>query len=569
MKLRHFAAGLAGAAVLPLGAAGPAAAGGTPAFTCYAAQDNVYLYGDGPGQGPVDWILHTGRAFYGHYTRAFSGVFWSYGHTAGNPSRRTPCPPASLRPRAFASAGERRRPRRAVTSSVGSRGDGAGMSTTGQHGSATWRELYAAAAPRLAEELIPLLAEPQEWIQRRVEMMTVVSTRLVRRSVSVDMVLPDSARRERLRLDPADDETPLVIPLGVLRKAQLIDFDLREGSRPLLFVRSRLNVLVAAAVIAEEAQSDAISAEDAEAARPWLVRIAGPAHEDARKAFDELFPTEGREPSNALPAGARRFARSRNARAIALQLRDAYILLVELPDSSTRRRLVGFATDQQLVEPVEPRAGSSPLARSLGLSPTEIDLDVPGIAQTASYHVEVEVPRGCSAATASLECDGESVGRSVEIMGSRASIYGSRATETAEIVHGDVRLRVGVRQDGRYFLFPALFAALVSTALLLAGLCVLKADGSLEPAATAILLSFIGLVTGLVVKSDEEKLTAELHGGARMVLVVVALCSVTAAAATAFGAQRETLERWWTWCALISVLGAGILALSVFVRRDD
>jgi hypothetical protein len=86
MKLRHYAAGLASAAALALGTAGPAAAGGTPAFTCWANQSNVFLYGDGPGQGPVDWIIHTGDAFYGHSTTLVNGVFWSYGHTKNNNS---------------------------------------------------------------------------------------------------------------------------------------------------------------------------------------------------------------------------------------------------------------------------------------------------------------------------------------------------------------------------------------------------------------------------------------------------------------------------------------------------
>ncbi|MBB4661373.1 hypothetical protein [Conexibacter arvalis] len=86
MKLRHCIVGLASAAALSLGTAGTAAAGGTPAFTCVANQSNVYLYGDGPGIGPVDWILHTGQAFHGHYTVVHSGVFWSFGHTDGNSS---------------------------------------------------------------------------------------------------------------------------------------------------------------------------------------------------------------------------------------------------------------------------------------------------------------------------------------------------------------------------------------------------------------------------------------------------------------------------------------------------
>ena len=86
MKLRHYAVGLASAGALALGTAGPAAASGTPAFTCWANQNNVYLYGTGPNQGPVDWIIHTGQPFYGHQTIVHNGQFWSLGHTTNNNS---------------------------------------------------------------------------------------------------------------------------------------------------------------------------------------------------------------------------------------------------------------------------------------------------------------------------------------------------------------------------------------------------------------------------------------------------------------------------------------------------
>ncbi len=44
---------------------------------------------------------------------------------------------------------------------------------------ASWAELYEDAAERLARPILRLLANPDEWIQRRVEDITITSHRIL------------------------------------------------------------------------------------------------------------------------------------------------------------------------------------------------------------------------------------------------------------------------------------------------------------------------------------------------------------------------------------------------------
>lgn len=153
------------------------------------------------------------------------------------------------------------------------------------------------------------------------------------------------------------------MPLGVLRKAQLIDFDLREGSSPLMLVRSELNAHVAAAIIAQEARAEGAGPQELATARPLLERIASADRAAGQDAFDHLFAGDGGGPFDA--GGA--------AWTIAEQLLESYVLLVELPETGSRRRLIRFATDQLVGVRDErgrsPSGSASSAPRSCSTSP--------------------------------------------------------------------------------------------------------------------------------------------------------------------------------------------------------
>jgi hypothetical protein len=272
----------------------------------------------------------------------------------------------------------------------------------------SWSDLYETGADRLAGALITLLAEPSTWIQRRVEHVAIVSHTLMRRSVTIDLALPPAAERSDLRVDPDDPASPLVVPLGFLRKAQLIDFDLRENGGPLTLVRADLNAAVAGGMIAKEATSEAVPAASVEAARAHFRTIAAADRDAAARAFDELF-------EDGAFSGA--FARSPSTRAVAEGLRDSYVLMVELPETGARHRLVGFATDQLLAPDRAIRAA----ARRLGLKLTPIVLEAPGADAAASFHAEIAVPRGGVIANAGVHAGDREIESRTQLLGRRAA----------------------------------------------------------------------------------------------------------------------------------------------------
>jgi hypothetical protein len=366
--------------------------------------------------------------------------------------------------------------------------------------------------------------------------------------VTVDLVLPDDIERPELQLDQRDASSPLIVPLGMLRKEQLVDFDLREGSSPVLLVRSELNARVAAAIIGQEARSQGASSQEVEAARPFFERIAGADRADARAAFEQVFTARVAGPS--LPAGVA-------AETIAEQLRDSYILLIELPETGRRRRLVSFATD------VPARNEPASVAQRLGLARTPLELDVPGVDQAASYHAEVVVPPGSLVTAARVDDDGRTVTAATELMGRRAAVFPRAACGPG------TRLMLEISHEPGYFFMPAAIVSGVIALVLAAGVAVTWAGSRPEPTASAILLSGLSIVTGLVLRGDEQPLTSELYGLARASLTVVTLAAFAAAAVVALGARGTVLAALWTACLAVSVGGAATLGLSTLRATRD
>lgn len=415
---------------------------------------------------------------------------------------------------------------------------------------ASWAELYDDAAARLAWAILPLLFEPEspliesDWIQRRVEDIAITSQRLVRRTVTMDLVLPGSRERRELQLDPNDLASPLVLPIARLRKEELIDFNLREGSTRLMLVRSALNARVAAALMVNVAFANGRSVEETEAALPWLRRIAGANRADAKLAFDQLF-----EDGNA-PLAARMLAQDEATITLAEQLRDTYMMLIELPDTGVRRRLIQTATDQVVKDEKEQRRSPS---NRLGLSATPIRLDIPGVSEAASYHAEVSVPPGCVLTSATVLDGAQEIPTGAHLIGRRATVYVSRPTSR------DAKLQLEVSQERSFYLLPAAVIGTLICMVLTAGVAVAWAGGKPQSTASALLLSGLSTIAGLVIHRDDEPLTAELHGLSRGLLVSVCAAALGAAASIALGATGNTLAALWTAFLFVSVLATGIL----------
>jgi hypothetical protein len=410
-----------------------------------------------------------------------------------------------------------------------------------------WIDLVRERRIRLGREVLLLAGAPEDWIQRRVEVLEVSSRRLVRRTVGVDLVLPDAETRERLRVGD-DEHAPVMIPLGLLRKEQLIDFELGEGPDPRMLVRSALNALVASGALWSVAFFvDEVPQDAADAALPWFERIVAADVEDAGRAFAELFEDGG----GTVPAAAGAIAAAPETRAIAEQLRDSYILLVEAPETGARHRLLNFATDQVVGE--RRRAG---WRERLGARPSAVTVDVPGASQAASYHAEVVVPPGAALAAVALLDGDVALPAATHVIGERATVYPRGPSPPS------ARLRLDIAHERSFFFLPAAVIATLGALALAAGAIVVAAGGEPEPTATAILLSGLGAVTGLVIRQGESPLTRELHGAARLVLVGVIVAALVAATAAALGAGGAALGAIWAACAVVAAAAATILWIS-------
>jgi hypothetical protein len=144
--------------------------------------------------------------------------------------------------------------------------------------------LVSSGDPRLAlagAELLALIRDWPAWTHRRVEHVTFLEEDLVRRRISVDLTVPERA--------PAMWHARLV-PLGLLRKGRLEQFDLRrEGGESLPLLSSAQNGPLSTEVLA--AAAGLVVGEDGplpEGLRASLVAIATGDGATAVEAWREL-----------------------------------------------------------------------------------------------------------------------------------------------------------------------------------------------------------------------------------------------------------------------------------------
>jgi len=411
---------------------------------------------------------------------------------------------------------------------------------------ASWPdELYAEAAWPVALACLQLLSEESRWIHRRVETVDLLAQELVRRQVSVDFTLPEPLLGD-LRIG---DDGPWCVPIAILEKRPLRNFDLREHDewRPILGASSggpiAAGVVTAAARLA--VAPDPLDPE----VESLLALISRSDLDAARAAMAELRARAGHTPQIG------QILADDTSGYFLATFAESY-MLVALLDEPHGRRILKYAYDDHLR--LGGRASRARrLARRLGWSPFVVDVSVPTAAHAASYHAEVIVPEELrlDAWIVDTQTD-ELLSTDIERGVDRASLHAPRVALDAE------PLLVAAICPERADLPTLAFATSAVTALLL---LIGAAFGDLgSPTAgssVALLLAGSVLFATTVARSGEHRLVRGIFAGPRWLLSIVAVAALAAAASVAFGADGGVRDVIWYCAGGMSLLACLSLAV--------
>lgn len=271
------------------------------------------------------------------------------------------------------------------------------------------REAYEALKDdeRQGIRALDLLINSHQWVHRRVESVTFQDDRTVRRRVSADFSIPRSAPRVRV-----DAQQFSLIPLTLLRKRTLVNFDLRDEDGkaiPLLSLRQTQALTKsmlrawAKAVLEPSTITDGVCGH--------VDAIAAGTQRQLEAALDTMQNGGGQ---------LAELWHDPRFRAVLNKLRENFVLFVPLTASSGSRRVVKYSYDEflslryRMVKLPDGRVGSPeweyiskrrPPAVALAYRPTVIRFPVPSSEHSHSYHFEVRPPIGTAIGLGTMLAD--------------------------------------------------------------------------------------------------------------------------------------------------------------------
>ena len=255
----------------------------------------------------------------------------------------------------------------------------------------------------------------REWIHRKVDSARLQEEHRGRRRVSLDLTVPDDPGLSYAPQDRAveleDGQSPLVVPIALMAKKTLRDFDVSLEGKPLPVLTSRENGEASTATVLSQftRASDEGALEHLwEGLHPVVVSERKTALEvEAEKGQDPSPALEGEEEQDTSPAGAVLKVHEREGitvfgETLLRSLEDSFLLMVLVPrEKAGQRIVVKFSYHWDRVLPKrnrdrplrslvgELRSGWRP-ATGRETMKLEVDLDGPDDAQ--SYHLEFHAP---------------------------------------------------------------------------------------------------------------------------------------------------------------------------------
>jgi hypothetical protein len=256
--------------------------------------------------------------------------------------------------------------------------------------------------------LLGLVLSSPAWVHRRVESVSFSDHRTVRRRISVDFSMPETAPtvvvgRTVYRL----------VPLTIMRRKSLINFDLHdEADRPVPLLGLR--------------QNQAITHAMAEAFACTVLHITEPPSEltaflTAMVAGTQAEMLEEYRKANGDQPGAAwivlELMRIPLFKRLLDRLTEDFVMFVLVPDTEPTRRVFKFRYDEPLSRnyrqakseatgwastPAVPWWHKQPLLAALGWRPARVRFPTPAAEHSRSYHFEVRAPVGTEIVSAQI-----------------------------------------------------------------------------------------------------------------------------------------------------------------------
>ncbi len=442
-------------------------------------------------------------------------------------------------------------------------------------------ELFA----ELAWQLFDLHIRRQEWRHREVESVEWLGVRLYRRRVSIDFTVPGMGTEEFPKY--WDALSPLtgwaVIPLSMMRKGVLHDFDIADESKQSIPVLTRDQHEAVAVAALMTLATRAIKAAGGRRLHSTLVerleRLVRENNADRAKAMLRAFE-EGTERASdeGTVSDWKTYSAQRHAllcdQDFLVLLRDLatrYLMCVYLRAAPRERRILKYGYEDQTREDIRPgfwkrRANALySLAVNLGWLPRVTRVKTGDPSGTQSYHIEVAAPTELIIARADLTA--KSNGRTkIERSDSLVRRVHFHVRDRDDLAAGEanpMELEVHFALEPRGFLLSVMLIALMTFLLLFAGFLWHLNGVALRPQDTAavVVVALPGLLAALLFRSDEEKLVAASVAGLRLMVGMLVLASLAAAGLLALNIDATTRQNLW----LIVVVIAGLPAFATTV----
>jgi len=458
---------------------------------------------------------------------------------------------------------------------------------------ACWRDLSACQVCGLT--MLKAFIKSSDWVIRRVEHVSFLDECTVRRGVSIDYVPPSEA----VTLSRPDGQYVRVLPLAIMRRKSLVNFDLRDHdgrALPLLGLRQNQALTLAAvrawAAASLDEQSETVSQEVDE----FLDDVIAGDQTELWRAYKRMWAAERR-------TQLQRLGKDQLFRVMLDRLANSFVLYGLHDGPTGERRVIKFSYDEPLTlryakpsyrathdttgkrqdkdENTGLRSfGWTTLSAAMGFSTTRIVFPVPAAELAASFHFEISAPPEVSivkaallagrpkpeAKTSALPAVGEVNGSAMMKERQRRrpsfdSIDGGYPTvdlHVAGVPYGSrsrVRVEVEARVGG-WFATAVFSSWLASAILLFAYLARPKLD-----VGSALLVSFAAGLAALLVRNDPHRLVTRLLSKVRLLATFAAVLALAAAVVLAFG-RPQAAHDWLLVLFIASIVPTALISLS-------